>query len=400
MSGTSPGALDARPVAQGRSIQRSRLATRVKAAIDAGSVILTAGGGCGKTTVLDQALTDTPAVAWITCSPADRAPGTLLLRIVEAIAAAAPGASDALAERLGVGIERVDALAATRELIAELSRLLIEPLVLVFDDAEQLDDAGESLRLIDELLRAEFPLLHVAVASRRPLDLRVAKPRAAGRLVELTAADLTFDPEECGVLLREWSDQEPTPERIDEVMSATEGWPLGVALAVGMVKRAGGVRGLGSAPDLRSYLSEELFDSLAPELSEAAVRSSVVRVITPEVARALELPDDLGDRIERAGILLRRLAQQWVVGEGAPAVETAGAPSPTTHCCASSSSSGCDPSTMRRSGACFTPPWLLRWQRLETGSARSSTGWRRTAGPRPSRPSSRRARDCFGPPRS
>jgi ATP/maltotriose-dependent transcriptional regulator MalT/DNA-binding SARP family transcriptional activator len=299
--------MDARPAAQGRSIPRSRLAARVEAALDQGCVILTAGGGCGKTMVLDQALGDAPAVAWISCSPADRAPGTLLLRIVESIASAVPGASDALAERLGVGIERVDALAAARELIAELSRLLVEPLVVVFDDAEQLDGAVESLRLLDELIRSEFALLHVAVASRRPLDLRVAKPRAAGRLAELTAADLTFDPDECGALLREWGEQQPTPEQVDEVMRATDGWPLGVALAAGMVKRKAGVTNLGSAPDLRSYLAEELFDSLAPDLRAAAVRSSVVRVITPEIVRALELPDDLGDRIERAGVLLRRL---------------------------------------------------------------------------------------------
>jgi LuxR family maltose regulon positive regulatory protein len=306
MTGTSPGALDARPVAKGRSISRKRLAGQVRGALDEGSVILTAGGGCGKTTILDQALRDAPAVAWISCSPADRAPGTLLLRIVGAIAAAAPGASDAMAERLGVGIERVDALAAIRELIAELSRLLVEPLTLVFDDAEQLDGAEDSLRLLDELLRAEFPQLHVAVASRRPLELRVAKPRAAGRLTELTAADLTFDPEECGALLREWADQEPTPEQVDDVMRATEGWPLGVALAA-MAKRDAGLTSLGSAPDLRSYLSEELFDSLAPDLRDAAVRSSVVRVITPAVVSSLELPADLGERVERAGILVRRL---------------------------------------------------------------------------------------------
>ncbi len=328
----SPGAVDARPVAQGRSISRSRLAARVGAALDAGSIILTAGGGCGKTTVLDQAVRDGPAVAWISCSPADRAPGTLLLQIVEAIAAAAPGASDALAERLGVGIERVDALTAIRELVVELSRLLVDPLVVVFDDAEHLEGAEQSLRLLDELIRAEFPLLHVA-------------------------ADLTFDPEECGVLLREWSDQEPTAEQIDEVMRATEGWPLGVALAAGMVKRDAGLANLGSAPDLHSYLSEELFDSLEPGLREAAVRSSVVRVITPEAARALELPDDLGDRIERAGILLRRAS-------------TAGVRSPTTRCCASFSSSGCGPSTTKQSGGGCTPLRRPRWPRGGMGRQR------------------------------
>jgi ATP/maltotriose-dependent transcriptional regulator MalT/DNA-binding SARP family transcriptional activator len=310
MTGSSPGAVDARPVAQGRSISRGRIAARVADALEAGSVILTAGGGCGKTTVLDEAMRGSPAVAWISCSPAERAPGTLMLRIVNAVATAAPGASDALAERLGTGIERVDALASIRELIADLSRLLVEPIVLVFDDAEHLDGAEQSLQLLDELLRTESRLLRVAVASRRALELRVAKPRADRRLTELTAADLAFDAEECAALLRERSGAEPTPEQVDEVMEATEGWPLGVGLAAEMVKRKTGVASLGSAPDVRSYLSEELLDSLSPDLRDAAVRSSVVRVVTPELLAALDLPEDLGGRIERAGIMLRQIGDE------------------------------------------------------------------------------------------
>ena len=142
-----------------------------------------------------------------------------------------PGASDALAERLTSGDEQLDPLAGTRELIAEVSRLLVEPLVLVIDDAEHLDGADDALRLLGELLRAEQGRLRVAVATRRPLDLRVAKPRAAGRLAEVDAAELAFDSEECADLLRARTGAEPAPERVDEVMQATEGWPLGIALA-------------------------------------------------------------------------------------------------------------------------------------------------------------------------
>ena len=78
--------------------------------------------------------------------------------------------------------ERVDALAATRELLADLPRLLVEPLSLVIDDAEHLVGADESLELLSEMIRAEPGSVHVAIASRRPLELRVAKPQATGRL--------------------------------------------------------------------------------------------------------------------------------------------------------------------------------------------------------------------------
>ncbi|MGH2962840.1 MAG: BTAD domain-containing putative transcriptional regulator [Solirubrobacterales bacterium] len=282
-------------------------------ALDSGCLLLIAGGGCGKTTILDQALTEVPEpVAWVSSSPTERAPGTLLMRILYAIGAAIPGASDVRAERLATAPEQVDANAAMHGLIAELSRLLVEPLVLVLDDAEHLEGADESLRLIGDLLRVEQTSLHVAVATRRPLDLRVAKPRAAGRLTEISAADLAFDTEECADLLRERTGVDPDPADVEEVMKATEGWPLGIALAAALVeqKREAGGEGalddLGSAPDLRSYLAEELIDSLDPELREGAIESSIAGVVTPELTRALDLPADFGNRIERAGLLVRR----------------------------------------------------------------------------------------------
>src|SRR6185437_3121478 len=154
----------------------------------------------------------------------------LLLRIVAAVADAAPGASEVLAESLAAARERVDPLGAARELLDELARLLVEPLVLVLDDAERLDGAAGSLALLSELIRAESTALRPAIVSRTGLDLRVAKPRAAGRLAELGPADLAFDAEECAALLRARDEIDPSGAAVTTVMEATEGWPLGIAL--------------------------------------------------------------------------------------------------------------------------------------------------------------------------
>ena len=226
----------------------------MRASLDSGHLVLTAGAGCGKTIALEQALGEsTWPVAWVGCSPASRSPGLFLTRVVKAIAAAVPGSSDALAETMSAAPERIDALAVTGELVADLSRLLVEPLVVVVDDAEHLDDAEDSLEILDELLRAGVPMLHVAVASRRPLALHLARSRAAGRLTELTAADLAFDGEECAELLRQRTGADPSTERVEEMMHLTEGWPLGIALAAGLVERASDAGNVATAlGDLRS----------------------------------------------------------------------------------------------------------------------------------------------------
>jgi DNA-binding SARP family transcriptional activator len=137
--------------------------------------------------------------------------------------------------------------------------------------------------------------------------VRVAKPRAAGHLTELTAVDLAFDSEECASMIRSRDHREPTPEEVELVMEATEGWPLGIALSASVAQNGAGIRSLRSAPELRAFLSEELLESLDAGLREAAVSSSVVGVITPEAAAALGLPSDFREDIERAGMVMRRV---------------------------------------------------------------------------------------------
>ncbi len=57
------------------------MAGRVKEALDSGGVLLTAGAGYGKTTLLDEALgKGEKTVAWISCSDTERAPGRFLMR--------------------------------------------------------------------------------------------------------------------------------------------------------------------------------------------------------------------------------------------------------------------------------------------------------------------------------
>ena len=303
---STPGATEGRAETVGRIVQRPRLAARIGDALDAGSLIITAGAGSGKTTALEQALEGRVA-AWLNCTPGERVPGALLMRVTQAIAEAVPGASDALAEQMAMGLEPVDTEAATRELIAELSRLLVNPLIVVVDDGEQLEGADASIRLVSDLIRADLPTLRIALASRRPLGLRVAKVRAAGHVTELGATDVAFDAEECETILRARTSRDPSAEDVDTVMETTEGWPLGVTIAAGIAERGGSaaLQQLGSASDLRTYLAEELFDSLEPELRKAAVELSVVRVITPGVRAALDQPEDIGTRLEASGVPLR-----------------------------------------------------------------------------------------------
>lgn len=290
-------------LAQAR-IERAELTRRLELGLDQGSVILLADAGFGKTTALEQALTlrgDT--VVWLRAAHADRDPGRLVARLVERLRARLPGVAEDHADRLARAIEPLDVQAVAEDLVEELERLLVEPLIVAVDDAEQLDDAP-SLVIIDRLLATGGELIRVGLCSRRPLRLRLAKLRATGRLLELGPADLAFSPAECGACLRAVRGGDPSSEEVEHLYTLTEGWPLGVALAAATEP---GARELAPASReaIFAYLAEEVLDGLDPETRDQLYDASIVDELDPELERALGLPRSFRDDLVAHGLFVR-----------------------------------------------------------------------------------------------
>src|SRR3954447_18331503 len=136
-------------------LSRPALVQELNRALDAGSLLLVAGAGYGKTMALEEALEARAARAvWLRCTRADSDPGRLLRRVVEALREAAPGVVDVFAERLGAAQEQLDVEAAAAELVGELERLLVDPVVVVIDDAEHLHDAPEAAGVVGAVFGA------------------------------------------------------------------------------------------------------------------------------------------------------------------------------------------------------------------------------------------------------
>src|SRR4051794_7750583 len=297
-----------------RGIARPALARRIADALDAGSVLAVAGPGYGKTMALEAGLELSGRRAvWIGCGALGGEGARLLLAIVDGLRRAVPGLADVLAERLAAGLEPVDVRSATPALLAELEDLLAEPLAIVFDDAEALEGDVEALLVVQQLLEVRAAPLSVAIATRRRLPLRLAKLRAAGRLAELGAGDLGFTAGEAAELLRLRHGRAVTDEEVEAALAASEGWPMGVALA-GLARA--GEPGAAAQDDaaaslpreaLFAYLAEEVLDRLSAPLRSAVVDSSIVEALTPELADALGLPAGFLDEAEQSGVFLRRL---------------------------------------------------------------------------------------------
>jgi DNA-binding SARP family transcriptional activator len=292
-------------------VARPHLVGRLSDALDHGGVLLVAPAGYGKTSVLAQTLaTRTGPTVWISCTAAgDGDAGILLLALVERLREVAPGSADVLAERLEATLQRVDVAALARTLRSELEELVVEPVVVVLDDAEALDGSPEAVEVADILLHADPRALRLAVASRRPLAVRAAKLLAAGRVAQLGVRELAFSDDECGEILRRRSGRASTTEEVDAVMASTEGWPLGVVLSAVAPGHAGTSPHAGHEA-VFAFLDEEVLGALDDELRRDVLDAAVAPDLNEPMLQALELPADLPARAQRVGLVLRRFHDQ------------------------------------------------------------------------------------------
>lgn len=283
-------------------LERPDLTARILAGLDTGAVLVVADAGFGKTSALEQALTRGGLdAAWVRCGDAGGDAGRLVGLVVDAVRAALPGAADVLAERLAATREPVDPQRAVVALERELAPLLVDPLVLVLDDAERLDGSPGAAGVVKRLLDADPPALRVAVATRHPLTVPTARERAAGRLTEVGPGELAFSPADCAEFIRLTAGREPEDDEIERAMATTEGWPLGVALAVGTGEpgRSGPSRDLAGA-----YFEEEVLGPLEPDLRDAVVAASAAPDLGIAADAGIGPAEGLVAVAERKGLFL------------------------------------------------------------------------------------------------
>jgi DNA-binding SARP family transcriptional activator len=238
------------PPAVGHAVVRGRVLGLLERRWDHRVTTVVAEAGFGKSIALGQAVRANQAQprgveGWISCRSGLETPERLAGSVERAFGA--PAAEGALP------------LARVQGIFADLAPV---DAVLVIDDLELLGPA--CVGLVDELLQRPPTNLHVVLSGRPPLpDLALARFRAAGDLVEITAEDLRFDDGETEALA---ADLGVPPLRQD-----LAGWPALVRLALSSPERAVGdflweevVRTLDAA-DRRALLALDILGPSTPD---------------------------------------------------------------------------------------------------------------------------------------
>jgi len=254
-------------------------------------IAVTAPAGFGKTSVLSQWrrewLARGAVVAWLNLDEADDP-----LRFSEGLA---------IAMNLGSGrrafnrISRHSALAdgeidRLTEWLGEVANLGVHT-ILVLDEAERLPDA--TARQSFAYLLSNLPgNLQVVIASRAPVNLPVTEMVGRGRLRRITTESLRFTLPETIALLHSRFGAHLDRDACAKLHELSEGWPLGLQLAIASVERSPNTRGMlelvsAKTGDIRHYFVESLLAHLPGPQQDFLVRVAIADRIHPELCAAL-----------------------------------------------------------------------------------------------------------------
>ena len=256
---------------------RDRLIGVLEAAGAATLVVVSAGPGWGKTTLLAQWVVQSPrAFAWVSVDENDNDPVVLLTYVAAALdrvapldpevfrALASPGASmeGTVVPRLGAALAKMN-----------------QDVVLVLDDLHTLDNPT-CLDAIATLARHVPAGSQLALSARGEPAFPLGTLRAHGLVVEIGPDELRMDESQARELLRSAGLDLPD-DQVTELYGRTEGWSAGLYLGALSV-RAQGARAEGGAAFLGSdrlvsdYLRSALLAHLSPEDFRFLTRTAVL----------------------------------------------------------------------------------------------------------------------------
>lgn len=291
-------------------LTRPRLLDTLRAGGRRRLAVIHAPAGFGKSTVAAQWRADLTRheipVAWIGLDRDDDNEVWLLAHLIQAIRRVAP--------EIGTGLEEVLEERPAEAVGYAITTLIDEvhsggeTIVVVVEDWDRIADDG-ARRVLDTLLDNGCHHLRFVVTTRDQDGLPLSRMRVQDELVEIDSNELRLTLAETQEILVEHNNFDLTDEEVEQIHTATDGWPAAIQLVSLSLRAESGEQWdaarlithlTGGNQAIRDYLAENVLAGLEPRMLEFLMSISVVEKLDGGLAAALSGEPDAAQLLEQA----------------------------------------------------------------------------------------------------
>ncbi len=301
------------PLLGSRIVTRRRLTGLLQTTIDRQVTIIVAPTGYGKTTLLGDWLAvgniANRRIAWVSLDLFDNNLHRFWNYIIAALQKVYP--------RLRLNSSGMNRPAQDSIKYDQLNHIINEivkfshPVCLVLDDYQVINDE-QIHQEVSYLIDHQPKNLHLILSSRVTPPLMLSRLRAQGRLLEISAPDLSFTVQEVNVFLSNVMNLTFNYEQAAALKDATEGWIAGLKLAAISLQRHPDFQRLlsdlpGGNRQIVEYLTEEVLSQQDVLVKDFLLKTSILSELSAPLCDALLDRSDSHDmlrKIERANLFI------------------------------------------------------------------------------------------------
>ncbi len=297
----------------GKSIlRRERLLKLLNENADKRCILVCAGPGYGKTTLLTQWVNELPhPFVWYDLDDRDRDIAVFLSYLIEGLRLPYPDfgklTESALlhTRNLSRNLETV-----AGALINEIVDLIHEDTFLILDGYHDLEGCKPVDAVLDYLLSRLPENFHLVLSSREEPTLSLGKLRAEGQMLEITREELAFSHREVVLLFRTVYKQKVSDETLAQITEGMRGWATGLQL-YSQTKRL--PASYEPQKRLFDYFAQEILERQPAEIREFLLKTSILSRMSADICNqllGLRKSREILEEVERRNLFVRRIEEE------------------------------------------------------------------------------------------
>lgn len=283
------------------TVERTRFIKLLNDNVDKKLILINAGAGYGKTTLLSQFLaqTDMPRVFYH-LDASDSEPVTFFSYLNAGIAGIHPRFGRRIETILRTRVPSDDSMEMiVGTFINEFVEKVSTEMLIALDDYHNLDPSGQIDKTLDYLLTHAPRNLHLIIATRLQPNFPITNLKARNDLVELTSEDLRFNRDDIDQLFRGIHGFSLDAEELRALEEHSEGWVTSLQLILQASGRDLGERIKSCLPqpqiknsgtwwsDYFNYFAQEIYDREPLRVQNFMVKTSILEWLDHEICNEI-----------------------------------------------------------------------------------------------------------------